>query len=134
MNIANLNIESGDVHRLLSAASGDAALLYIYIRCGNDPAGAEETLRLTEGRYACAAATLRQLGLWPEEKRVIIAPGERPNYTERDVRDTMNSDNSFRSMYGEVERRLGRQLSIEELKILLSLTRFMQMLRCFIHC
>ena len=42
MNIDNLSIESGDVRRLLSAASGDAALLYIYIRCGNDPAGAEE--------------------------------------------------------------------------------------------
>ena len=124
MNIANLNIESGDARRLLSAASGDAALLYIYIRCGNDPAGAEEALRLTEGRYACAAATLRQLGLWPEEKRAIIATGERPNYTERDVLE-MGSEPSFARLCGEVQRRLGKTLNTEELKILLSFVRYL---------
>lgn len=124
MYIENLSIESGDVRRLLSAASGDAALLYIYIRCGNDPAGAEEALRLTEGRYACAAATLRQLGLWPEEKRVIIAAGERPHYTERDVLE-MGSEPSFARLCGEVQRRLGKTLNTEELKILLSFVRYL---------
>jgi DnaD/phage-associated family protein len=125
MNVTNLNLESGDVRRLLGAASGDAALLYIYIRCGNDPADAEAALHLTEGRYSCAAATLRQLGLWVEEKRIAIAPGERPNYTERDVLDSMNSDGGFRSLYGEVQRRLGKALNTEELKILLSLVRYL---------
>jgi DnaD/phage-associated family protein len=125
MNVTNLNIESSDIRRLLGAASGDAALLYIYIRCGNDPAEAEAALHLTEGRYSCAAATLRQLGLWPEEKRIAIAPGERPNYTERDVLDSMNSDSGFRSLYGEVQRRLGKALNTEELKILLSLVRYL---------
>lgn len=124
MNIDRLTVESGDVRRLLSAASGDAALLYLYIRCGNDPAGAGKDLRLTEGRVACAAATLRQLGLWPEEKRTVIATGERPNYTERDVLQ-MQNDPSFRSLYGEVQRRLGRQLNTEELKILLSFVRYL---------
>ena len=125
MNVTNLNIESSDIRRLLGAASGDAVLLYIYIRCGNDPAEAEAALHLTEGRYSCAAATLRQLGLWPEEKRIAIAPGERPNYTERDVLDSMNSDSGFRSLYGEVQRRLGKALNTEELKILLSLVRYL---------
>ena len=125
MNVTNLNIESGDVRRLLGAASGDAALLYLYIRCGNDPAQAETALRLTEGRYSCAAATLRQLGLWPEEKRITIASGERPNYSERDVLDSMNTDPAFRSLYGEIQRRLGKALNTEELKILLSLVRYL---------
>ena len=125
MNIENVNIESGDVRRLLGAASGDAALLYIYLRCGNDPSGAEQALHLPEGRVACAAATLRQLGLWQEEKRPIIASGERPNYSERDVLQTMDTDPSFRSLYGEIQRRLGRQLNTEELKILLSLVRYL---------
>lgn len=125
MNIENVNIPGGDVRRLLGAASGDAALLYLYIRCGNDPAGAEEALRLTEGRFSCAAATLRQLGLWPEEKPAAIAPGERPNYSERDVLDSMNSDASFRSLYGEVQRRLGKALNTEELKILLGFVRYL---------
>ena len=124
MNIANLNIESGDVKRLLSAASGDAALLYLYIRCGNDPAGAEAALRLTESRVSCATATLRQMGLWPEEKRPIIATGERPNYTERDVLE-MGRDPSFARLCGEVQRRLGKQLNTEELKILLSFVRYL---------
>ena len=125
MNIDNLSIESGDVRRLLGAASGDAALLYLYIRCGNDPVQAEAALHLTEGRYSCAAATLRQLGLWPEEKRIAISPGERPNYSERDVLDSMNTDPAFRSLYGEIQRRLGKALNTEELKILLSLVRYL---------
>lgn len=125
MNVTNLNIDSGDLRRLLGSASGDAALLYLYIRCGNDPAQAETALHLTEGRCSCAAATLRQLGLWPEEKRIAIAPGERPNYSERDVLESMNSDPGFRSLYGEVQRRLGKALNTEELKILLSLVRYL---------
>lgn len=125
MNIQNVTIEQSDVQRLLGAASGDAALLYIYIRSGNDPSQAEAALRLTQSRFSCAAATLRQLGLWPEEKRVAIAPGERPNYSERDVLESMNSDTSFRSLYGEVQRRLGRNLNTEELKILLGFVRYL---------
>ena len=125
MNIEGVNIDKGDVHRLLGAASGDAALLYIYIRCGNDPSKAEEALRLTDARYSCAAATLRQLGLWPEEKRITIAAGERPNYSERDVIEMMDSDASFRSLYGEVQRRLGKALNTEELKILLGFVRYL---------
>ena len=125
MNIQNVNLDNGDVRRLLGAASGDAALLYIYIRSGNEPAGAEEALHLTEGRYACAAATLRQLGLWPEEKRISIAPGERPNYSERDVVQAMDTEPSFRSLYGEIQRRLGKPLNTEELKILLGFVRYL---------
>ena len=125
MNIENVNIDSGDVRRLLGAASGDAALLYLYLRCGNDPASAEQALRLPAGRLGCAAATLRQLGLWQEEKRPVITCAERPQYSERDVLQTMDTDPSFRSLYGEIQRRLGRQLNTEELKIVLSLVRYL---------
>ena len=125
MNIVNLNIESSDVRRLLGAASGDATLLYIYIRCGNDPATAEQALGIPQGRLACATATLRQLGLWQEPKPTVTASGERPNYSEQDVLHTMDTDPSFRSLYGEIQRRLGRQLNTEELKIILSLVRYL---------
>ena len=121
----DVHIPEGDLRRLLSAASGDAALLYLYIHCGNNPAGAVAALHLTEQKYACAAATLRQLGLWPEEKRLTIAAGERPNYTERDVLDTLDREPSFRSLYGEIQRRLGKPLNTEELKILLSFVRYL---------
>ena len=125
MNTEALQIDAADLRRLLGAASGDAALVYLYIRSGNDPAGAEAALRLPEGRYACAVATLRQLGLWQDEKRLSIAPGERPNYTEQDVMQTMDTDPSFRSLYGEIQRRLGKTLNTEELKILLGFVRYL---------
>ena len=125
MNIHDVHTPEADARRLLSAANGDAALLYLYIHCGNDPAGAGTALRMTEQRYSCAAATLRQLGMWPEEKRLTIAAGERPNYTERDVLDTLDREPSFRSLYGEIQRRLGKALNTEELKILLSFVRYL---------
>ena len=127
MNTGNLQIPGTDVRKLLSAASPDAALLYIYVNCGNDPAGAEDALHMTASRYQCAAATLRQLGLWPEEKVSLIAPGERPQYTEKDVLDAMDSDGSFRSLYSEVQRLLGRPMNTEELKILLGFVRYLGM-------
>ena len=125
MNIENLQITSSDLRRLLGAASGDAALLYLYIRGGNDPGRAVEELQMPQTRYSCAVATLRQLGLWMEPKRTPIAPGERPSYSERDVMETMGSDPSFRSVCGEVERRRGKPLTHEELKILLGFIRYL---------
>lgn len=125
MNTENLTIDRDDARKLLGAASGDAALLFLYLRCGNDPSGAEKALQFSASRMSCAAATLRQLGLWPEERKSSIAPGDRPAYSENDVLDAMDHDNSFRLLYGEVQRLLGRNLNTEELKILLSFERYL---------
>ena len=125
MKIENLHLEGADLRLLFGTASGDAALLYLYIRCGNDPALAQQELQMPHSRYECAAAALRQLGLWAEEKRLSIALGERPNYTERDVLDSMDHDPSFKALYGEVQRRLGKTLNTEELKILLGFVRYL---------
>ena len=125
MNIHDLHIPEADLRRLMGTTNGDAMLLYIYIHCGNDPAVGVSALRMNEQRYACAAATLRQLGLWPEEKRLTVAAGERPNYTERDVLETLEREPAFRSLYGEIQRRLGKALNTEELKILLSFVRYL---------
>lgn len=125
MKIENLHLESDELRRLFGAASSDAALLYLYIRCGNEPADAQRELQMTGSRYDCASATLRQLGLWVDDKRLSIVPGERPNYTERDVLESMDRDDSFRALYGEVQRRLGKTLNTEELKILLGFVRYL---------
>ena len=125
MNIESVTIEKADAHKLLAAASGDAALLYLYVSCGNDPAGAEKALQLGASRMSCAAATLRQLGLWPEERREPLMAGERPSYTEADVLEAMDHDGSFRLLYSEIQRLLGRNMNTEELKILLSFTRYL---------
>ena len=124
MMTTNLNIGQSDVTKLLSAASPDAALLYLYLQCGNDLSRAEQELHINESRIACAAATLRQLGLWQAQERRFM-PGERPDYSERDVIGAMDTDRDFRSLYGEVQRLLGKQLNTEELKILLGFVRYL---------
>ena len=120
-----LTIPQRDVQKLLSAASGDAALLYIFLNSGNRAEDARQALNMNESRLSCAGATLRQLGLWPEERPVHIAPGERPEYSEQDVLKAMDADTDFRGLYGEVQRLLGRTLNTEELKILLGFVRYL---------
>lgn len=125
MNTTELHMEQGHVHKLLSAASGDAALLYLYLQSGNDPSSAAEALRLTQSRVQCATATLRQLGLWQEDKPRQHLVGERPQYSETDVMGAVNSDMEFRSLYSEIQQQLGRTLTTEELKILLGFVRYL---------
>ena len=82
-------------------------------------------MRLNETRYTCAVSILRQLGLLQQEAPLRFTAGEKPSYTEQDVLHTMNTDGDFRALYGEVQRRLGRSLTTEELKLLLSLVRYL---------
>lgn len=125
MNIEPIQLEKDAVRKLLSTASGDAALLYLFLHSGNDLQHAESQLRMSESRISCALATLRQLGLWQQEKMPVFVAGERPVYTEQDVLRSMDTDPSFRSLYGEVQRCMGRTLTTEELKILLSFVNYL---------
>ena len=126
MECKDLNIEKNHVHKLLCAANPDAALLYLYVQSGNDPDTAAAALKFSESRCACAAATLRQLGMWPEKKQTLIV-GERPRYTEQDVLNAMDTDMDFHRLYEEVQRLLGKALTTEELKILLGFIRYLGM-------
>ncbi|MBE6960463.1 MAG: DnaD domain protein [Ruminococcaceae bacterium] len=125
MNTDSIQINAADLRKLLLSLSGDVALLYLYLHSGNDAQGAEKELQLTPDRYSSAAATLRQLGLWPEEKKQIISVDQRPEYSENDVLEAMDQDGGFRMLYGEVQRLMGRTLNTEELKILLSFERYL---------
>ncbi len=120
-----MTIDQTDLRKLLATASGDAALLYLYIHSGGDSTGAGKDLQFSASRLACAAATLRQLGLWPEERKNPIATGEKPVYEEKDVLLAMDTDGEFRMLYGEIQRLLGRNLNTEELKILLGFQRYL---------
>ncbi len=119
-----LHIEKTDIHKLLCAASPDAALLYLYIQSGNDPQRATEDLQMSPSRLSCAVACLRQLGLWVE-KKVPLCVGERPQYAEADVISAMDTDTAFRALYTEVQRLLGKTLNTEEMKILLGFVRYL---------
>ena len=124
MQTTDVTIKNSEMVKLLSAASPDASLLYLYLRSGNAPDGAESALQMSTTRLSCAGALLRQLGLWnPEQKKMIS--GERPTYTERDVITAMDQDMDFKSLYGEIQRLLGRNLNTEELKIILGFVRYL---------
>lgn len=122
-----LSLSASDVQKLLSAASPDAALLYLYVKAGNPLSSAEAELSFSLSRVNCAAATLRQLGLIADERPTPMLPGERPSYSEQDVLSAMEEDNTFRGLYSEVQRLLGKALNTEELKILLGFTRYLGM-------
>ncbi len=114
-----------DARKLLGAANPDAALLYLYISCGNAPEDAQSQLHISDTRMGVATATLRQLGLWPEKVRNFIQPGEPPVYTEQDVHDAMERDQVFQGLYQEIQRLLGRNLNTEEMKVILNFMRYL---------
>ena len=68
MMTERLTIDQTDVRKLLSAASPDGALLYIYLQSGNRLETAGKDLNMNDSRLNCAAAMLRQLGLLPQER------------------------------------------------------------------
>ena len=125
MIFETVSMNQSDVRRLLSAANPDAALLYIYLKSENSIENAPRELNMSQPRISCAAAVLRQLGLWTDEKPKKVMAGERPTYSERDVLEAMDTDFDFRALYGEIQRQLGRSLNTEELKILLGFTRYL---------
>jgi len=120
-----LQLSRSDIAKLVAAASGDGALLYLYLQNGGTEDGAQKALGLNNTRFSCAMATLRQLGLWQDAQKKLIVAGERPNYSEKDVLSAMDTDGEFRMLYGEVQRVLGRSLNTEELKILLGFVRYL---------
>ena len=124
MNTADVNIGQADLRKLLSAASGDAALLYMFLKAGNEPEEACEKLNISQSRISCALATLRQLNLYGQEKK-IIPTGARPNYSENDVLAAMDSDRDFKTLYEEIQRQLGRVINTEEMKIILGFVRYL---------
>ncbi len=121
----DLTLPLGEVRRLLGAGSGDAALLYLYLKTGAPPAAAAEALHLPAHRADAALASLRQLGLWEEARDRPVVRSQPPVYTEADVLRATERGKEFSLLVGEAQRRLGRVLSTEELKILLSLTDYL---------
>ena len=124
MQAQDLNISREHAYKLLCTASGDAALLYLYLQSGNGLQNAEKELGMKACNVQCAAANLRQLGLWREQEKAFLV-GERPSYSETDVMQAMARDRDFKGLYHEVQQVLGRTLGTEDLKILLGFTNYL---------
>ena len=125
MQDAGITISNSDLKRLLACANADAALLYLHLAAGNSLALAPQALRMPQPRVDLAAASLRQMGLYTQDEARHLAPTEAPSYTEQDVTREYRTNPEFPSMVGEAQRRLGRLLSTEEMKILLSVYRYL---------
>ena len=118
-----LIISRQELQKLLSAACPEAALLYLHLRAGNPPQTAA-SLGMDAQKLEYARASLQQLGLLPEPPK-HLSGSEPPQYTEKDVAAEYEQNREFPVMVGETQRRLGRTLSTEELKILLCIYRYL---------
>lgn len=121
----DIQIPRQAARKLLAAGNGDAAMLYLYLAAGGAPEAAAEALRLTGARQALAENTLKGLGLWPQETARPLLPAEAPVYTEQDLARERTRNPAFSELLGETQRRLGRMLTTEEEKILLSVYRYL---------
>ncbi len=109
--------------RLVSAGSGDAALLYLaLLHRGGDWAAARRALRWTRDRLLAARDRLAALGLTqpgdPPAETDKPEPDEPPQYTAADIAGELESGSSFPDLVTEVQRRLGKVLSATDLRIL----------------
>ncbi len=109
------------VEKLLRARSGEAALLYLYLKsCGDlpDASGAARALDMTDERFRAALRALEEVGLLgetayaPEETPAVQ---ELPQYTAADVAAEMKNGTVFPALVEETERRFGRALSSGDL-------------------
>ena len=122
-----LTLTSEELRKLLSCGCPEAVSLYLYSKAKLPPETAADNLHLPIARLMMAKECLRQLGLWRTEGRPELQP-ERPVYSEQDVSAALRGkDPSFPRLVGEAQRRLGRTLSGEELKVLLSLTDYLRL-------
>lgn len=132
--MAEVIVSVETVRKLLAAGNGDSALLYLCRAAGLS----DVVTGFTEARLECAASLLRQLGLDTSREPRFQQSAQPPEYTEQDVRRQMEAPGSdFKRFVGEVQRCMGRALSNEELKILLSMREYLglpvEVLNVLIH-
>lgn len=116
------------VDKLLAEASGDAALLYLYLLRQNgsyDSLAAGKALRWTAERLISAMAELERLEL-VKGPTVDPAPAptakDAPTYTAEAIRREIEQQNSpFPGLVDQVERCLGDKLTYQDLQKLMEL-------------
>ena len=116
--------------KLLSAGSGDAALVYLYMKATGDwrLQRAQEQLHMPLQTLGWAESLLKQLGLMevpPENQR--FSQDSAPTYTAEAVTAYAARDPSFALLQGEISRRLGRVLTSAALKSLLASRGYLTM-------
>ena len=107
--------------RLLKLDSGDAALLYLHLLRRGSPQGLPWPFQ----RLQTALDQLKSVGLAPGEAALPDPPPQEappPEYSLEDISAALETPSSaFPALCDEVERRLGKKLSANDLKILYTL-------------
>ena len=117
--ILSLPAEAAD--RLLQTGSGDAALLYLGLLRHGAIQAARRALGWTDRRTADAFRTLCELALAEGSVEAVAAPEERdapPTYRRADLLASLEGDETFRCLYQEMEKALGKPLSDTDLQAL----------------
>lgn len=124
-----ITLTSEELRILLSCRCADAVQLYLYRKSGEPLELAMAALDFSGERMRNASEQLRLLGCWEHgERSVPNPPPEKPRYSEVDLEKAMAAkDSNFSKFVGETQRRLGRTLSTEELKILLGFLEYLRM-------
>lgn len=125
-----LSLAVGAADRLIGAGSGDAALLYLYLlKTGGqyDTPSAARALKWDPGRCDAALSLLNSLELSQAAPSAPVpesAPPA-PEYTAADInRELENQASPFPILVQEVQRRLGKVLSTNDLKTLYTIYDF----------
>lgn len=123
----SVTLTTEETRKLLSCSCPDAVALYLYRKAQQPLETALDALHFTVPQMVAATDCLRQLGLWETASRPALQP-EKPVYTDADLREAMKDNRAaFSKLVGEAQRRLGRTLSTEELKTLLSFTDYLRL-------
>lgn len=127
----NLTISAQAADKLIASGDGDAALLYLLLlrhrgRIGSD--AVMKTLRFSPERQLRAEQALNSLGLLGEKKAAAPEPAEeKPDYSQLEIAERMEGDETFRLLRGEVEKLLGRRLTTADTATLLGLYDFLSL-------
>lgn len=130
MTLDYITLTPQEIMKLLGAGNGDAALVYLYIKSTGDVSlkAAQRELRMPAQNLEWAETLLKRLGLLDTAvPKLRFEKDQAPVYTGEQVTAFSARDPSFQLLQGEVSRRMGRILTTEELKTLLSLRDYLKL-------
>lgn len=130
MTLDYITLTPQELTKLLSAGNGDAALVYLYMKSTGDVSlkQAQRELHMPTQTLEWAETLLKRLGLLETSvPKLRFEKDQAPVYTGEQVTAFAARDPSFQLLQGEVSRRMGRILTTEELKTLLSLRDYLKL-------
>lgn len=124
----SVTVSAQALRHLLEKGDGDAALLYLALLRHHgtiQPRALAGELRWERPRIEAAEEALRQMGLIAPAEQPPAPAEESPAYQRSDILERLESGGEFRSLVAEVERKLGKKLTVPDIGILLGLQDYL---------